>query len=158
MDDNSKVWIMNVILLDKVENLGAIGELVSVKPGYGRNYLIPLGKAALATRENLAEFEARRVDLEQHAAEGLAAARARAELVQGMELVIAANVGAEGKLFGSVGPIDIAEACEKVGVEVARSEIRMPDGPIHEIGDFVVGLHLHTDINVDITVKVVAED
>ena len=149
---------MNVILLDKVENLGDIGDLVTVKPGYGRNYLLPSGKASLATRENIAEFEARRADLEKHAAVELVAANARAELMQGMELVIQANVGPEGKLFGSVGPIDIADACEKVGVEIARSEVRMPDGPIHEVGDFPVGLHFHSDVNAEITVKVVADE
>lgn len=149
---------MNVILLDKVENLGAMGELVSVKPGYGRNYLIPSGKAALATHDNIKEFESRRADLEKKSAEEMAAAKARAELVQGMELVIQANVGSEGKLFGSVGPVDITEAFSKVGVEVQRAEIRMPDGPIHETGDFTIGLHLHTDINVDVTVKVVPEE
>ena len=149
---------MNVILLDKVENLGDIGDLVTVKPGYGRNYLLPAGKASLATPENIKEFETRRAELEKQAAEEMAAANARAELVQGMELVIRANVGTEGKLFGSVGPIDIAEACEKVGVEIARSEVRMPDGPIHEVGEFTVGLHLHTDVNAEITVKVVPEE
>ena len=149
---------MNVILLDKVENLGAIGDLVSVKPGYGRNFLLPQGKAALATSENIAEFEARRVDLEKASAEDMSAARARADLVDGMELVIPANVGSEGKLFGSVGPIDIAEAFAKVGVEVARSEIRMPDGPIHEVGDFTIGLHLHSEVNADVIVKVVEDE
>jgi large subunit ribosomal protein L9 len=149
---------MNVILLDKVENLGAIGDLVSVKAGYGRNYLIPTGKAALATHSNIKEFEARRAGLEKKSAKDLSAAKARADLVQGMELIIPANVGSEGKLFGSVGPIDITEAFSKVGVEVSRAEIRMPEGPIHEVGDFVVGLHLHTDINVDVTVKVVPEE
>ncbi len=149
---------MNVILLDKIENLGNIGDLVSVKAGYGRNYLLPKGKAALATKDNIAEFEARRADLEKAAAEELTSAKARAELIQGMELVIPANAGTEGKLFGSIGPIDMASAFAKVGVEVNRSEIRMPDGPIHEIGDFAIGLHLHTDINVEVTVKVVAEE
>lgn len=149
---------MNVILLDKVENLGDIGDLVNVKPGYGRNFLIPSGKAALATKDNLKEFESRRAELEQRAAEELNAAKAREELVRGMELVIPANVGAEGKLFGSVGPLDIAEAFEKVGVEVARSEIRMPDGPIHETGDFTLSLHLHTDIDAEFVVKVVPEE
>lgn len=149
---------MNVILLDKVENLGDIGDLVNVKPGYGRNFLIPTGKAALATQANLKEFESRRAELEKRAAEELAAAKARQDLVAGMELVIPANVGAEGKLFGSVGPVDIAEAFEKVGVEVARSEIRMPDGPIHDTGEFTLGLHLHTDIDVDFIVKVVPEE
>ena len=149
---------MNVILLDKVENLGDIGDLVTVKPGYGRNYLLPSGKASLATPANIKEFEARRAGLEKQAADELVSAKARAELVQGMELVITANVGSEGKLFGSVGPIDITEACEKVGVEVARSEVRMPDGPIHEVGDFTVGLHFHSDVNAEITVKVVGDE
>ena len=149
---------MNVILLDNVENLGGIGDLVSVKAGYGRNYLLPQGKAALATKENSTEFGARRADLEKAAAEDLTAAKAREELIQGMELVISANVGPEGKLFGSVGPIDIAEAFSKVGVEAQRSEIRMPDGPIHEAGEFKIGVHLHTDINVEVTVNVVAEE
>ena len=149
---------MNVILLDKVENLGDIGDLVTVKAGYGRNYLLPQGKAALATREKIAEVEARRAELEKAAAEELSAAKDRAKLVDGMELVIPANAGEEGKLFGSVGPIDICEAFSKVGVEVERSEVRMPDGPIHELGDFEIGLHLHADVNVDINVKVVAEE
>ncbi len=149
---------MNVILLDNIENLGSIGDLVSVKAGYGRNFLLPKGKAALATKENIKEFEAKRADLEKAAAAELTSAKARAELVQGMELVIPANAGSEGKLFGSIGPIDIAEAFSKVGVEVSRSEIRLPDGPLHETGDFSVGLHLHSEINVDITVKVVAEE
>ncbi len=149
---------MKVILLDSVENLGDIGDLVTVKPGYGRNYLLPKGKAALATAENVAAFEARRAELEKAAAEELAAARARADLIRGMELVVRANVGPEGKLFGSVGPVDIAEAFEKVGVEVARSEIRMPDGPIHETGDFVIGVHLHTDVDVEVNLKVVPEE
>jgi large subunit ribosomal protein L9 len=149
---------MNVILLDNVENLGNIGDLVSVKAGYGRNFLLPKGKAALATKENIVEFEAKRADLEKAAAEGLASAKARAELMQGMELIVPANAGSEGKLFGSIGPIDIAEAFSKVGVEVGRSEIRLADGPLHELGDFIVGLHLHPEINVDVTVKVVAEE
>ena len=149
---------MNVILLDNIENLGKIGDLVSVKAGYGRNFLLPKGKAALATKDNIVEVEAKRAGLEKAAAADLTAAKARAELVQGMELVIPANAGSEGKLFGSIGPIDIAEAFSKVGVEVGRSEIRLPDGPLHETGDFNVGLHLHPEINVDITVKVVAED
>jgi len=149
---------MNVILLDTVENLGTIGDLVTVKAGYGRNYLLPKGKAVLATRANVEEIDARRAELEKAAEQELASANARADLVKGMQLVIAANVGAEGKLFGSVGPMDIAEAFDKVGVEVARSEIRLPDGPIHEIGDYTVGLHFHSEVNVEITVKVVAEE
>ena len=149
---------MNVILLDKVENLGDIGDLVTVKPGYGRNFLIPQGKAALATRANMEEVEARRADLERRVAEETAAAKARAELIQGMDLIIPANVGPEGKLFGSVGPADIEEAAEKVGVELARAEVRMPDGPIHEAGEFSIGAHLYTDVDVEFTVKVVGDE
>jgi large subunit ribosomal protein L9 len=146
---------MNVILLENVENLGSIGDLVKVKPGYGRNYLLPQGKAALATPENMKEIEARRAELEKAAAEELAAAKTRAGAIEGMELVISANAGPEGKLFGSVGPIDIADAFEKVQVEVERSEIRMPEGPIQELGEFTIGLHLHPEVDVDINVRVV---
>jgi large subunit ribosomal protein L9 len=149
---------MNVILLENVENLGSIGDLVKVKPGYGRNYLLPQGKAALATPENMKEIEARRAELEKAAAEELAAARARAGAIEGMELVIQANAGPEGKLFGSVGPIDIADAFEKVQVEVERSEIRMPEGPIQELGEFLVGVHLHPEVDVDVSVRVVEAD
>ena len=146
---------MNVILLDNVENLGKIGDLVKVKPGYGRNYLLPQGKAALATPENMKEIEARRAELEKAAAEDLATANARAAAINGMELVINANAGPEGKLFGSVGPIDIADAFDKVQVEVQRSEIRMPEGPIQEIGEYPIGVHLHPEVDAEITVRVV---
>ena len=149
---------MNVILLENVENLGSIGDLVKVKPGYGRNYLLPQGKAALATPENMREIEARRAELEKAAAEELAAAKTRAGGIEGMELVIQANAGPEGKLFGSVGPIDIADAFEKVQVEVERSEVRMPEGPIQELGEFTIGVHLHPEVDVDITVRVVESD
>jgi large subunit ribosomal protein L9 len=149
---------MNVILLENVENLGSIGDLVKVKPGYGRNYLLPQGKAALATPENMKEIEARRAELEKAAAEELAAARTRAGAIEGMELVIQANAGPEGKLFGSVGPIDIADAFEKVQVEVERSEIRMPEGPIQELGEFTIGVHLHPEVDVDINVRVVESE
>jgi large subunit ribosomal protein L9 len=149
---------MNVILLENVENLGSIGDLVKVKPGYGRNYLLPQGKAALATPENMKEIEARRAELEKAAAEELAAAKKRAGAIEGMELVIPANAGPEGKLFGSVGPIDIADAFEQVQVEVERSEIRMAEGPIQELGEFAVGVHLHPEVDVDITVRVVETD
>ena len=148
---------MNVILLDNVENLGSIGDLVKVKPGYGRNFLLPQGKAALATPDNIKAMETRRVELEKAAAKELAAARKRYDVINGMELVIAAHAGSEDRLFGSVGPVDISMAFEKVGVEVARSEVRMPDGPLHEPGEFTVGIHLHSDVNVDITVRIVPE-
>ena len=149
---------MNVILLDNVENLGSVGDIVTVKPGYGRNYLLPQGKAALATKANMEEVERRRAELEKAAAEELAAAKERAKLVEGMELVIPANVGSEGKLFGSVGPIDIEQAFEKLNIEVARAEVRMADGPIHEVGEHTVGLHFHKDVEVEITVRVVGEE
>ena len=149
---------MNVILLENVENLGSIGDLVKVKPGYGRNYLLPQGKAALATPENMKEIEARRAELEKAAAEELAAAKTRAGAIEGMELVISANAGPEGKLFGSVGPIDIADAFEKVQVEVERSEIRMPEGPIQELGEFSVGVHLHPEVDVEISLRIVEAD
>jgi len=149
---------MNVILLENVENLGGIGDLVKVKPGYGRNFLLPQGKAALATAENMKAIEARRAELEKAAAEEVAKAKARAKTIDGVELVIPANAGSEGKLFGSVGPLDIAEALVAIQVEVERAEVRMPDGPIHELGEFPVGIHLHGDVNAEITVRVVAAE
>ena len=149
---------MNVILLESVENLGGIGDLVKVKPGYGRNFLLPQGKAALATPENMKAIEARRAELEKAAAEELAKAQARAKAVDGVEVVIPANAGSEGKLFGSVGPIDIAEALSGIQVEVERSEVRMPDGPIHELGEFAIGVHLHSEVDAEITVRVVAAE
>ena len=149
---------MNVILLENVENLGGIGDLVSVKPGFGRNFLLPQGKAALATPENMKKIEARRTELEKTAAEELSKAQARAKSITGVELVIPANAGSEDKLFGSVGPIDIAEAFAAVQVEVERSEIRMPDGPIHELGEFQIGVHLHSEVDAEVSVRVVAAE
>jgi large subunit ribosomal protein L9 len=149
---------MNVILLENVENLGNIGDIVKVKPGYGRNFLLPQGKAALATKQNMHEIEARRAELEKVAAAELAAAKKRASSITGLELVIPANAGSEGKLFGSIGPIDIADAFEGVQVEVQRSEIRMPDGPIHQVGEFVVGVHLHPEVDAEVTVRVVESE
>lgn len=149
---------MNVILLENVENLGAIGDLVKVKAGFGRNFLLPQGKAALATPENVKAIDARRAELEENAAEDLASAKKRADILNGMELVISANAGSEDKLFGSVGPIDITEAFSAVQVDVQRSEVRMPDGPIHELGEFKIGVHLHPEVNAEVTIKVVAAD
>jgi large subunit ribosomal protein L9 len=149
---------MNVILLESVENLGGIGDLVKVKPGYGRNYLLPQGKAALATPENMKAIEARRAELEKVAAEELAKAKERAKAFQGLEVVIHANAGAEGKLFGSVGPIDIVEALAAVQVEIERAEVRMPEGPVQELGEYPIGVHLHSDVDVEVLVKVVGEE
>lgn len=150
--------MMNVILLENVENLGGIGDMVKVKPGYGRNFLLPQGKAALATDANIKAIESRRAELEKAAAADLAKAKARGKTIDGLEIVISANAGSEGKLFGSVGPIDIAEALAAIQVEVERAEIRMADGPIHDLGEFVVGVHLHTEVDAEIKVKVVGED
>ena len=149
---------MNVILLESVENVGGIGDLVKVKPGFGRNYLLPQGKAALATPENIKQIEARRADLEKAAAEERGKAETRAAAINGVELVITANAGSEDKLFGSVGPIDIAEALAAIQIEVERSEIRMADGPIHELGEFPVGVHLHSDVDAELLVRVIAAE
>ena len=149
---------MNVILLEAVENLGSIGDLVKVKAGYGRNYLLPQGKAALATPENMKAIEARRAELEKAAADELAKAQERAKAFANLELVIHANAGSEGKLFGSVGPIDIVEALAGVQVEAERAEIRMPEGAIQEIGEFPIGIHLHSEVDAEVLVKVVGEE
>ena len=147
---------MEIILLQKVDNVGGIGDLVRVKSGYARNYLIPQGKATLATPENKAKFELRRAELEAKAAEELAAAQARAKKLEGLVLKIEMQAGAEGKLFGSVGTVDIAEEIGKRGVEVERSEIRLPDGPLRVVGDHQIELHLHADVNVEIKVVIEA--
>jgi large subunit ribosomal protein L9 len=149
---------MEIILLQKVDNVGGIGDLVRVKSGYARNYLIPQGKATLATPENKAKFELRRAELEAKAAEELAAAQARAKKLEGLVLKIEMQAGAEGKLFGSVGTVDIAEEIGKRGVEVERSEIRLPDGPLRVVGDHQIELHLHADVNVEIKVVIEAAE
>lgn len=140
--------------MEKVANLGSLGDTVRVRAGYGRNYLIPQGKARPATAENVAYFEAQRAELERRAAEELAAAQRRAEQVNAQPVTIAANVGEEGKLFGSIGPQDIADALTAAGVEVGRHEVRMPDGPIRAVGEFSVSVHLHADVNATASVNV----
>jgi large subunit ribosomal protein L9 len=149
---------MEIILLEKVDNVGGIGDRVRVKSGYARNYLIPHGKATLATAANIAKFESRRAELEAKAAAELAAAQARAKKLQGLVLKIEMQAGAEGKLFGSVGTVDIAEEIGKRGISIERSEIRLPDGPLRLIGEHQVELHLHTDVNVGITVVIEAAE
>ena len=149
---------MEVILLDNVENLGGIGDKVKVKPGYARNYLLPQGKATRATPENIAEFEARRAELEAKAAEVLTEAKARAEKITGLKLTIRAKVGSEGKLFGSVGPVDIVEAAEAAGVGIERSEVRLAEGPLRMVGEHEVEIHLHSDVSVPIQVSVEADE
>jgi large subunit ribosomal protein L9 len=149
---------MEVILLEKVKNVGGIGDRVRVKSGFARNFLIPQGKATLATPANIDKFEARRAELEAKAATELEAAQARAKKLQGQVLRLKAQAGSEGKLFGSVGTVDIAEACGKLGVPVERSEVRMHEGPLRVVGEHKVDLHLHTDVNVELTVIVEAEE
>jgi large subunit ribosomal protein L9 len=145
---------MEIILLQKVDNVGAIGDRVHVKSGYARNFLIPQGKATLATAENIAKFETRRAELEAKAAAELAEAQARAKKLEGLVLKIEMQSGAEGKLFGSVGTVDIAEAIGQRGIEVERSEVRLPNGPLRVVGEHEVELHLHTDVNVPLKVVV----
>ena len=149
---------MEVILLSKVENLGALGEKVNVKSGYARNYLIPQAKAKFATPENIAEFEARRAELEAEAASTLAAAEARKAKLDGTTVTIAAKEAGEGKLFGSVGNIDVLEALTAMGHDVEKREIRMPDGAFRNIGEYSVELHLHSDVNATVTISIVAEE
>jgi large subunit ribosomal protein L9 len=149
---------MEVILLQKVANLGKIGDRVKVKSGYGRNYLLPSGRATAATPANIARFEARRAELERTAAEELHSAQERAESLRDFQLSITAKAGTEGKLFGSVGTSDIAEACTAAGHKVSRAEVRLPTGPIRAVGEYQVTLHLHTDVEVALTVIIVAEE
>jgi len=141
-----------------VANLGDLGDKVSVKPGYARNFLLPQGKAKSATTENLKEFEERRAELERIAAEALAAAQARAEQIAAVKLEIAHQAGEEGKLFGSVTGAEISKAITDAGVEVAKSEIRLPEGPLRELGDHEVTIQLHTDVSCDVTVVIIAEE
>jgi large subunit ribosomal protein L9 len=149
---------MEVILLEKVDNLGALGDKVRVRPGYARNYLLPQGKAKFATPENIAEFEARRAELERAAAEALAAAETRRQSLEGMVIEIAAKAGSEGKLFGSIGAGDIADAVTTRGVEIEKREVRLPEGPLRQVGEHEIELHLHADVNASIRVVVVGEE
>jgi large subunit ribosomal protein L9 len=149
---------MELILLEKVANLGNIGDRVKVKSGYGRNFLLPHGKATLATAANIAAFEARRAELERKQADELGAAQARATQLGQISLRLTARAGSEGKLFGSLGTVDIAEACTAAGISVERSEVRLPAGPIRTIGEHHVDLYLHADVKVTIRVEVIAED
>lgn len=148
---------MDVILLEKVGKLGDLGDQVSVKAGYGRNFLIPFGKAVPATKENVASFEARRAELEAQAAEALAQAQARAEKLEGLSITIEANAGDEGKLFGSIGTVDIAEAVSATGNETSKSEVRLPNGALRELGEYSIDLQIHSDVTASITVNVIAQ-
>lgn len=149
---------MEVILLQKVANLGNIGDKVKVKPGYGRNFLLPSGRAALATANNLKKFEERRAELEKAAADSLTSAQGRARQLENFKLELRAKAGTEGKLFGSVGTSDIAEALTQAGIAIERSEVRLSGGPIRLVGEHTVKLHLHTDVEIDLPVTITAED
>lgn len=148
---------MQVILLEKVGRLGNLGDQVNVKAGYGRNFLIPYGKAVAATKDNVAEFERRRAELEAAAAERRSGAEGRAAKLAELVVVIAANAGDEGKLFGSIGTRDIADAITAAGVEVHKSEVRLPNGVIREVGEFDISIQVHSDVSQDIKLRVVAE-
>ncbi len=147
---------MEVILLEKMGKLGELGDKVSVKSGFGRNYLFPQGKAVPATADNVAKFEERRAELEKVAAEKLDAANVRAEALSGFAVTIASKAGDEGKLFGSIGTRDIADALTAAGQAVDKSEVRLPEGALRHVGEFEVVLHLHPEVNATATVNVVA--
>ncbi|MDX8126382.1 50S ribosomal protein L9 [Methylomonas sp. BW4-1] len=148
---------MEVILLEKTANLGNLGDKVTIKAGYGRNYLIPQGKAVPATPKKIREFEERRAELEKQAAEKLAAATARGEAISKLNVSIAHKTGDEGRLFGSVGTQNVADAITAAGVKVEKHEIRMPNGVIRNIGEYDIAINLHTDVVITLPVKVVAE-
>jgi large subunit ribosomal protein L9 len=149
---------MDVILLEKVANLGNLGDRVAVRSGYARNYLLPKGKATLATAANVKKFEARREELEKVARDSLAGAEGRKVRFEGFKLTLTAKAGSEGKLFGSIGTADIAEAATAAGQPLARSELRLPNGPLRTVGEHVVTVHLHTDIDLDLPVIIQAEE
>lgn len=149
---------MEVILFEKIDRLGGIGDLVNVKAGFARNYLLPQGKAKAATEENKAEIEARRAEFEKLAAEQLAAAEKRKEAIEAMNIEITAKSGTEGKLFGSIGNIDIANAITEAGVEVEKREVRLPEGPIRMAGEYEIALHLHTDVDAVVKVTIIGEE
>ena len=149
---------MEVILLENISNLGGLGDKVVVKAGFGRNYLIPQGKAVPANEDNIAAFEARRAELEAAAAEQLSAAEARAEAINALGVIeIAANAGEEGKLFGSIGTRDISDAVTAQGCEVDKAEVRLPEGALRELGEFEVAIQVHGDVTANVTIAVIPE-
>ena len=149
---------MEVILLEKIHNLGNLGDQVKVKSGFGRNFLIPSGKAVSASPENVRKFETRRAELEQVQADALDKAKARAELLNKVSITLAGKAGPEGKLFGSIGTVDIAEAVTRTGVKLAKNEIRLPHGPFRLVGEHEVTVHLHPDVEAKIRINIVAEE
>jgi large subunit ribosomal protein L9 len=148
---------MQIILLDKVINLGALGDVVKVKDGYARNFLIPSGRARRATQGAIAEFEARRAELEKVAAAKLAEAQALGEKLAAVTVKLSQKAGVDGRLFGSVTNHDVSEELNKQGFKVAKSQVRMPNGPLKNVGDYTVSVNLHTDVNVEVAVTVLGE-
>ena len=150
---------MEVILMENIENLGAVGDKVNVKSGFARNFLVPHGKAKIATAANLAEFEARRADLEKAAADALASAETRKQAIDALGTIeINARVGSEGKLFGSIGVSDVCDAIEALGGDVQKSEVRMPEGALRAVGEHSVDIHLYTDVDTQVTVNIIGEE
>jgi len=148
---------MEVILLEKIANLGNLGDKVTIKSGYGRNYLVPQGKAVAATADKIKEFEARRAELEKAAAEKLSAAKSRANALEKLKIVISHKAGEEGKLFGSVGTQNIADAITEAGSKVEKHEVRMPDGVIRQVGSYDIDINLHSDVVVTMSIGIAAE-
>ena len=148
---------MQIILLEKIANLGSLGDQVTVRPGYARNFLFPQGKAVPATKANVEQFEARRAELEAQAADKLAAAQARAERIDEIELSAAVKAGDEGKLFGSLGNRDIADLATAAGVELAKSEVLLPEGPVRQVGEYDITIRLHPEVEAVLKLHVVAE-
>ena len=149
--------MMDIILLEKIDRLGKLGDVVSVKPGFARNFLLPFGKAKVATPDNVKELEERRAEFEAKEAEALASAQERKTRLDVLEISITSKSGAEGKLFGSVGNADIADAIIAAGIEVEKKEVRLPTGPIRAAGEFEIDLHLHTDVDATIKLTVIGE-
>jgi large subunit ribosomal protein L9 len=150
---------MEIILLENISNLGGLGDRVAVKSGFGRNFLIPHGKAVSATKENIAHFESRRSELEAAAAATVSAAETRAAGIDALEvIVVEANAGEEGKLFGSIGTRDIADAVTAAGCDVDKSEVRLPEGALHELGEYEITIHVHGKVNATVNLSVIPED
>ena len=149
---------MEVILFEKIDRLGGIGDLVNVKAGFARNFLLPQGKAKVATDANKAEIEERRAEFEKLAADSLSAAEKRREAIEALSIEISAKSGTEGKLFGSIGNVDIASALTEAGVEVEKREVRLPDGPLRQAGEYEITLHLHSEVNAVAKVTIIGEE
>lgn len=149
---------MEVILFEKIDRLGGIGDLVNVKAGFARNYLLPQGKAKVATEENKAEIESRRAEFEKMAAEALADAEKRREQIEALSVSITAKSGTEGKLFGSIGNIDIANAITEAGVAIEKRDVRLPEGPIRQAGEYEIVIHLHSDVDAVAKITIIGDE